>query len=123
MARESGIAGLKDNLFNILLERKGEDLFGGCTGFGCGAAFNFLTLLAEGEAHACRKFPSPVGNVLETGLEGVYDSDAARRSREGCASCSACRIRPVCGGCLAVACGQGLDPLEERDPHCFIGDE
>ena len=122
MAKRSGVAGLKDNLLNILLDRRGESPFGGCTGFGCGAAFNFVTLLAEGEAHACRKFPSPIGNVLEAGLEGVYDSDAARRYREGCASCRTCRIRPVCGGCLAVAYGQGLDPLATTDPHCFISE-
>jgi len=123
LAEGSPIAGIKDNLFNIHLEGKGRDLFGGCTGFGCGAAFNFLSLLAEGEAHACRKFPSPVGNVLEEGLEGVYESEAARRFREGCAACRTCRLRPVCGGCLAVAYGQGLDPLTARDPHCFIVEE
>ena len=36
------ILGTKDNLFNLLRREKGESLCGGCTGFGCGAAFNFL---------------------------------------------------------------------------------
>ena len=31
--------------------------FGGCTGFGCGAAFNFMAVLPDGEVHACRKVP------------------------------------------------------------------
>jgi selenobiotic family peptide radical SAM maturase len=112
--------GIKDNLINILRRERGEVPFGGCTGFGCGAAFNFLAILPDGEAHACRKFPSPIGNVVRDGLAQVYDSEAARRYRSGCSACRECAIRPVCGGCLAVAHGFGLDPLRERDPLCFL---
>jgi selenobiotic family peptide radical SAM maturase len=111
--------GLKDNLINVVRRQRGAPPFGGCTGFGCGAAFNFLALLPDGDAHACRKFPSPIGNVLRDGLAAVYDSPAARAYRRGCDACRACAIRPVCGGCLAVAHGFGLDPLRERDPLCF----
>jgi hypothetical protein len=56
--------GLKDNLLNLVLAEGGEAPFGGCTGNGCGAAFNFVTLLSDGEVHACRKFPSPWGIFL-----------------------------------------------------------
>jgi selenobiotic family peptide radical SAM maturase len=111
---------LKDNLINIMLQSEGTDLFGGCAGYGCGAAFNFISVLPDGEAHACRKFPSPIGNVLEEGIEGVYDSAAAKRYRSGCAACSRCNLRPVCGGCLAVSHSFGLDVFEERDPFCFM---
>lgn len=112
--------GIKDNLINIPRRERGEVPFGGCTGFGCGAAFNFLAILPDGEAHACRKFPSPIGNIVRDGLAKVYDSEAARRYRNGCSACRACAIRPVCGGCLAVAHGFGLEPLSERDPLCFL---
>ena len=111
--------GIKDNLINILRHERGAPLFGGCTGFGCGAAFNFIALLPDGEAHACRKFPSPIGNAVRDGLAAVYDSARARAYRGGCSACRDCAIRPVCGGCLAVAHGFGLDPLRERDPLCF----
>jgi selenobiotic family peptide radical SAM maturase len=110
---------LKDNLFNILLHERGMDLFDGCTGYGCGAAFNFITVLSDGEAHACRKFPSPIGNVFEEGIEQVYDSDAAARYRLGCDACRGCAIRTVCGGCLSIAHSFGLDVFRERDPFCF----
>jgi selenobiotic family peptide radical SAM maturase len=118
-AENNPALGIKDNLLNIIRRERGAPPFGGCTGFGCGAAFNFLAVLPDGEAHACRKFPSPVGNVVRDGLGAVYDSEAARRYRGGCAACDGCAIRPVCGGCLAVAHGFGLDPLRERDPLCF----
>ena len=118
-SKSNPVIALKDNLLNLVLQREGMDLFGGCAGYGCGAAFNFMAVLPDGEAHACRKFPSPIGNVLEQGIEGVYVSHAAKRYRSGCAACSRCTIRPVCGGCLAVSHSFGLNVFEERDPFCF----
>jgi selenobiotic family peptide radical SAM maturase len=112
--------GFKDNLFNLLRSRRHLPLFPGCTGHGCGAAFNFVALLPDGEVHACRKFPSPLGNVREQGLGDLYESPAARRYRSGAAACRECRLRPRCGGCLAVTYGQGLDPFADRDPFCFL---
>lgn len=119
-AETNPILTLKDNLINILFFQKGDDPFGGCTGFGCGAAFNFLTVLADGEVHACRKFPSLIGNVLEQSLGEIYESEAAKRYRAGTGACRACPIRPVCGGCLAVVHGHGLDVSKDRDPYCFM---
>jgi selenobiotic family peptide radical SAM maturase len=113
------VLSLKDNLFNILLEQKGLEPFGGCTGYGCGAAFNFLALLSDGEVHACRKMPSLVGNLKESGLEELYESASAQSYRRGCAVCRDCPLHPTCGGCLAVTAGLGHDPLNECDPFCF----
>lgn len=112
--------GLKDNLINVIRYKRGLDLFGGCSGYGCGAAFNFMAVLPDGDAHACRKFHSPIGNVVRSGVAAVYDSEAARRYRAGCSACRSCEIRHVCGGCLATACSFGLDPFTEKDPYCFI---
>ncbi len=111
---------MKDNLINIERERQELNLFGGCTGFGCGAAFNFVSLLANGEVHACRKFPSPIGNIQTSRLEEIYASTAASAYRRGAAGCVDCHLRPVCGGCLAVTYGNGLDPLKDIDPACFL---
>ncbi len=119
-ARENPVLGLKDNLINIVRHQKGEDLFGGCTGFGCGAAFNFLSLLADGEVHACRKLPSRVGNIHETGLAGIYDSEQARRYRSGPAECQGCPVRHACRGCPAISHSHGLNIFSEKDPFCFI---
>jgi len=119
-AKDNPVISLKDNLLNIHLKKRGSELFGGCAGYGCGAAFNFLSVLPDGEAHACRKFPSPVGNVLFEGIAGVYDSEKARQYRAGPRACRSCSIRPVCGGCLAVAHSFGLNIFEERDPFCCM---
>lgn len=120
-AEKNPVLGIKDNLINILHQQKGIPLFGGCAGFGCSAAFNFITVLPDGEVHACRKLPSPLGNILENSLLELYDSETARRYRAGTEACTACPIRPVCGGCLAVVYGMGLDIFRDRDPYCFIG--
>lgn len=114
------VLGLKDNLINPLLYQKGLAPFGGCTGFGCGAAFNFVAVLADGEVHACRKFPSPIGNIFHQRIAEIYDSKIAQRYRSGCAECRLCLLRPVCGGCLASAYSYGLDIFEKKDPCCFL---
>ncbi|MDH3393734.1 MAG: thio(seleno)oxazole modification radical SAM maturase SbtM, partial [Desulfobulbaceae bacterium] len=106
-AQDNPVMSLKDNLFNIHRYRDGEDLFGGCAGFGCGAAFNFVSLLPDGEVHACRKFPSFIGNITSQNLAEIYDGTLAEQYRNGPASCRECPVRPVCGGCLAVGHGVG----------------
>jgi MoaA/NifB/PqqE/SkfB family radical SAM enzyme len=76
--------------------RKGREPFGGCTGFGCGAAFNFVAVLADGEVHACRKFPSPIGNVSRQSIAEIYDSEIVECYRSG------------------------LDVFKHKDPYCFL---
>jgi selenobiotic family peptide radical SAM maturase len=122
-AGENAVLGLKDNLINIVRKEKGMALFGGCTGYGCGAAFNFVALLADGEVHACRKFPSPIGNILKTRLMDIYHSDLARKYRSGSSACRDCSISIVCRGCLASTYSHGLDVFEDRDPFCFATEE
>ncbi len=115
-----GCLGLKDNFFNLLRYREGRPYTGGCAGFGCGAAFNFLSLLPDGEVHACRKLPSYLGNIHEESLDSIYHGPLAEQYRLGSSGCRSCPIRPVCGGCLAVSYGFGRDIFTERDPYCFI---
>ncbi len=119
-AKKNPVMGFKDNLINILRREKGEELFGGCTGHGCGAAFNFVTLLADGEVHACRKLPSLIGDIREQRLAEIYDSALAKRYRRGPAACKGCPVRTACGGCLAGAKSRGLDIFKDKDPFCFM---
>jgi len=121
-ARSNPCMGLKDNLLNIVCQQENLELFGGCTGFGCGAAFNFISVLANGDVHACRKFPSPLGNLIEQSLSDIFHSEAAGRYRSGPEECRNCRLRLVCRGCLAIAYSHGLDVFTTKDPYCFIED-
>jgi selenobiotic family peptide radical SAM maturase len=119
-AKDNPIMGFKDNLINITLNERNNEPFDGCTGFGCGAAFNFLAVLPDGEVHACRKFPSPLGNVMETKIGAIYNSGAAARYRDGSHACHSCKLKHACGGCLSIAHSHGIDIFAERDPYCFI---
>jgi len=121
-AKDNPVLGIKDNLINILRYEQGRKPFGGCTGFGCGAAFNFVALLPDGEVHACRKFPSQIGNILDNSLQTIYDSSAAQRYRTGSEACAGCSLRPVCGGCQAITSSMGLNIGKDRDPYCFMFD-
>jgi radical SAM protein with 4Fe4S-binding SPASM domain len=116
------VLGLKDNMLSVLSYKKGLEPFGGCTTFGCGAAFNFLAVLSDGEVHACRKFPSPIGNIFQQSIAEIYDSPQAQQYREGCRACHTCKLHAVCGGCLAVAHSFGLNFHDEKDPFCFLND-
>lgn len=114
--------GVKDNLLNIIYHEQKMPLFGGCTGYGCGAAFNFMAVLADGTVHACRKFPSPLGSLLDQSISEIYNSAAANRYRDGAEECRNCRLNSVCRGCLAVSHSHGLDIFTEKDPYCFFED-
>jgi selenobiotic family peptide radical SAM maturase len=121
-SRTNPVLGFKDGLFNIARRHFRRPLHGGCTGHGCGAAFNFVALLPDGEVHACRKLPSLLGNIHDASLGAIYDSALARRFRTGNASCRSCGLRTSCGGCPAVIHGSGKRALVDPDPHCFMAD-
>ena len=117
-AERLAVLSFKDNMLNAHLARTNRPTFGGCTGFGCGAAFNFMALLPDGEVHACRKFPSLIGHADRTTLGEIYDGPEAARYRRRSRACLGCAVSAVCGGCAAVVSGLGLDPAVDRDPYC-----
>jgi|GEM_PF-5297547 len=85
-------------MLSILSYKKGYKPFGGCTTFGCGAAFNFLAVLSDGEVHACRKLPSPIGNIFRQSITEIYDSSQAEQYRAGCTEChtNKCKSKATC---------------------------
>jgi selenobiotic family peptide radical SAM maturase len=119
-SRHNPTMGWKDNFINIVCHQDHADNFGGCTGYGCGAAFNFMAVLSDGEAHACRKFPSPIGNVYQKSISDIYEGKEAEKYRSGPKACRSCPLHLVCRGCLAVAYSHGLDIFTEQDPYCFM---
>jgi radical SAM protein with 4Fe4S-binding SPASM domain len=122
-AAANPVLGLKDNFCNLHLYRRGLPLQGGCAGVGCGAAFNFVSLLPDGEVHACRKMPSLLGNIYQDSLTDIYHTPLAERYRMGSSACRSCSVRPACGGCPAVVLGFGRDIFNDLDPYCFKEDQ
>ncbi len=122
-ARTNPVLWVAENLFSILRYRQEGSFTGGCTKFGCGAAFNVMALRPGGEVHACRRFPSLLGSIREAAFIELYNSPLAKRYRRGCKQCWPCPLRNVCGGCLGVASGCGLDMFHRRDPYCFMDPE
>ncbi|HEY3297844.1 MAG TPA: thio(seleno)oxazole modification radical SAM maturase SbtM [Armatimonadota bacterium] len=118
-AAENPHLAVKENLCNLLRCEDRRPVLQGCTGFGCGAAFNFVAVLPDGEVHACRKFPSPLGRLPDQSLTDIYRSPAARAYRRGPITCARCSINRHCRGCMAVIAGHGVDPLAGPDPMCF----
>jgi selenobiotic family peptide radical SAM maturase len=100
--RMNPVLGVKENLFSILRQQAGRPPFPGCTGFGCGAAFNFVALLPDGQVHACRKYPSLLGNIKAERFDSIYESPAARLCRSGPSACRKCRLRRHCRGCRCL---------------------
>jgi selenobiotic family peptide radical SAM maturase len=119
-AKSNPIMGIKDNLINIIYQKEKNGVFGGCTGYGCGAAFSFIAVLPNGEVHACRKFPSQIGNIYNQNLIDIYDSESASKYRKGSSACLACKLKPVCGGCMSIIHSYGLDIFNDCDPYCFV---
>ena len=61
---------------------------------------------------------------FQVSLEGLQKHNDTMRGaghyRMGCKACQPCIIRPVCGGCLAIAHSHGLNIFEDKDPYCFM---
>jgi selenobiotic family peptide radical SAM maturase len=119
-SRTNRVLAFKDGLFNIFRYHYGRPKIHGCTGHGCGAAFNFVALLPDGEVHACRKFESPLGRIQDSTLTEIYENKTSAQYRKGCGECQFCPLKKVCGGCMAVVHGQGHDVFKTRDPYCFM---
>lgn len=119
-ARKNPTLSLKDNLFNIILYQNNLPLFEGCVGFGCSPAFNTVAVLSDGEVHACRKFPSLIGNINKRSLSQIYDAPIAKKYRKGNSACTTCFVKPLCGGCMASIISGGGDIFKDKDPYCFM---
>ena len=118
-AESSPIAAYKENLINLIRWERGEQTTTGCTGSGCGIAFDGIVLLPDGEVHGCRKVPSRMGNLWEETLEEIYFSPASAALRRGMKACDGCPIRPICGGCIAASTLSPTGYADTVDPCCW----
>jgi len=83
-----------------------------------------LCVMPEGNVFPCRRFPVPIGNLLETPLRQIWEKseilDKLRKKENLKGKCGSCGIND-CRGCRSLALALTGDYLEE-DPHCWYHD-
>lgn len=114
---------LKDHLFTAFLYETGLFKPGGKPGMiyeGCNCALRHLTVLANGQVYACRRFTSPLGSIYEQTLEAMFYSDAMEQYRQfdRIEGCNSCELLGFCRGCHAVSAGLTGD-FFAKDPQCW----
>ncbi|MGB9627430.1 MAG: radical SAM protein [Thermodesulfobacteriota bacterium] len=82
-----------------------------------------LCVMPEGDVFPCRRFPIPIGNLLETSLRQIWEESEILKKLRGKENlkgkCGRCNLRD-CRGCRSLALALSGDYLEE-DPHCWYG--
>lgn len=84
-----------------------------------------LCVMPDGDVYPCRRFPIPIGNLLETFLKQIWDESEIlkklRRKENLKGKCGSCKIKD-CRGCRSLVLSLTGDYLEE-DPHCWYDDK
>ena len=80
-----------------------------------------LCIMPDGVVFPCRRFPLPIGNLLDTSLKQIWERsevlEKLRRKENLKGKCGGCEIRD-CRGCRSLALALTGDYLEEN-PHCL----
>jgi len=86
---------------------------------GCRAGIAMLCVKPDGAVTPCPLLDVSVGNVRETPLKELWNSEALERlrRREVEGRCGACKHKIICGGCRARALAHYRDMFME-DPLC-----
>lgn len=114
---------LKDHLWKLFLYEKGlfdtsydENLIVD----GCHCGITHMTILSNGEVHACRRCESLIGKVPEQSLYDIFFGKELNEYRkyDEFTKCSKCELLRFCRGCPAVTkCSTGS--FYEADPQCW----
>lgn len=113
---------LKDHLWTLFLYEKGLIKINRSSAIvdGCNCGFRHITLLPNGTVYACRRFTSPVGNVLRESIYDIFLGEKMEeyRSIDKFSDCSNCELLNYCRGCHAVAFGTSGN-FFTKDPQCW----
>jgi len=113
---------LKDHLWKLWLYENGllkiykEDVvFSGCN---CG--IRHLTLLPDGTVYACRRFDSPIGNILLQSFKEIFLGEELNKYRKinEIEKCNKCDLLNYCRGCRAMSYSV-YNNFFARDPQCW----
>jgi len=102
--------------FQITFDEDGAELLGAP----CIIGRDGLCIMPEGSVFPCRRFPIPIGNLMNESLKEIWESssllDQLRKKKNLKGRCGKCEIED-CRGCRSLALALTGDYLEE-DPHC-----
>ena len=102
--------------FQITFDEDGIELLGAP----CIIGRDGLCIMPEGSVLPCRRFPVPIGNLMNESLKKIWESSSLldelgkRKNLKG--RCGKCQIED-CRGCRSLAFALTGDYLGE-DPHC-----
>ena len=84
-----------------------------------------LCVMPTGDVFPCRRFPIPIGNLVETPLTQIWNESEIlkklRRKENLKGKCGSCEIKD-CWGCRSLVLSLTGDYLAE-DPHCWYDDK
>ncbi len=115
---------LKDHLWTPFLYEKGLFKIGNNSSKtimeGCGCSIRHLSILSDGTIYACRRFHSPVGNILKDDLNKVFFEISDTYRDYNNMECFDCVLFSYCRGCPAVSYGT-YGSFYKKDPQCWFG--
>lgn len=89
---------------------------------GCGAGIGNLAICHDGTVFPCRRLPIEVGNISNSSLIDIINSDKLdcfyNRGQSLKGACGLCEHKFICGGCRAAAYAFSGD-LSAEDPQCW----
>ncbi|MBR2811646.1 MAG: radical SAM/SPASM domain protein, ACGX system [Solobacterium sp.] len=116
---------LKDHLWTLYLYEKGlfhprKDIPADTVVDGCNLGRSHMTILPDGTVCACRRMPSPVGNVFDNELYDIWTGEAYEGYRQygRFTKCSRCELLAYCRGCPSVTYGYTHN-MYDADPQCW----
>lgn len=113
---------LKDHLWRLFLYEKGLFQIRKTNTVlqGCNCGIRHLTILPDGVVYACRRFESPVGNILTQSFKQIFLGQKLSRYREveKFEGCKDCELLNYCRGCHAVSYGV-FENYFAKDPQCW----
>ena len=90
------------------------------SGAPCVIGVDGLSVMPEGQVFPCRRFPTPIGNLMSDPLDQLWANsellDTLRHKENLKGRCRTCEYND-CRGCRSLAFALTGDYLEE-DPHC-----
>jgi len=103
--------------FQITFDEEGAELLGAP----CIIGRDGLCIMPEGIVFPCRRFPIPIGNLMNESLKEIWESssllDQLRDKKNLKGRCGKCEIED-CRGCRSLALALTGDFFEEN-PHCW----